>query len=208
MLIFGAGGFAKQLIPSLQRLNLIDNCVFYHDVNKEVDPFFLKNFTVIRNEKELVNYFLNVSNEFVLGIGDAKLRQEVFQNLSRIGGKPKSIIDPEANLSSFDVSLGKGLCILKGAIIEPNVKIGNGALISLNAIISHDSDVGDFSVVSPGAILLGNSRTKETSFVGAGAILLPNVTIGNFCTIGAGAVVTKDVKDGDTVLGIPVRLKS
>jgi UDP-perosamine 4-acetyltransferase len=44
--------------------------------------------------------------------------------------------------------------------------------------------------------------------VGAGAVILPGVHIGKGAIVGAGAVVTLPVSDGETVVGVPARVRS
>jgi acetyltransferase-like isoleucine patch superfamily enzyme len=46
---------------------------------------------------------------------------------------------------------------------------------------------------------------KDQASIGTGALIMGGVTIGKGATIGAGAVVTRDVRDKETVVGIPAR---
>ena len=41
--------------------------------------------------------------------------------------------------------------------------------------------------------------------IGSGAIIMCGVKISDSAIIGAGAVVTRDVKEGETVAGVPAR---
>ena len=45
----------------------------------------------------------------------------------------------------------------------------------------------------------------KSVLIGANATILEKVSIGDGARIGAGAVVTKDVKQGETVVGVPAR---
>ena len=46
---------------------------------------------------------------------------------------------------------------------------------------------------------------KRCASIGSRAVVLGGVTVGEWATVGAGAVVTRDVPDGATVVGVPVR---
>jgi sugar O-acyltransferase (sialic acid O-acetyltransferase NeuD family) len=205
MLIFGASGFAKQLLPSLQLLGLLETCVFFDSVTNDTSSYIPRNFKVIRSDSELTEYFLHSSKHFALGIGGPKNRFLFSEKLTQFGGLFTSIIDPTARISNLDVTLGEGVCILQDVIIEPNVSIGNGVLVNLRAMITHDCSIGDFTEISPSAVILGGVKIGKACFIGAGAVILPKVQIGDNCIIGAGAIVNKSIESGQKVAGVPAR---
>ena len=94
-------------------------------------------------------------------------------------------------------------------------RIGGGMLIyhGYSTIVFAKSIGKNFTVyqqvtVGRGKRINGNDIPTIGSNVTvyAGAILVGGITIGDNVTIGAGAVVTKDVPDGATVVGAPVRI--
>jgi len=205
MLIFGASGFAKQLLPSLQYLGLLETCVFYDNVTNDTVSYIPRNFKVIRSDAELCDYFLQNSKQFSVGIGGPQNRQIYSEKLTQLGGIFTSIIDPSSRISNLEVSLGDGVCILQDVIIEPSVIIGKGVLINLRVIVTHDCSIGDFTEISPSAVILGGAKIGKACFIGAGAVILPKVQIGDNCTIGAGAIVNKSIESGQKVAGVPAR---
>lgn len=205
MLIFGASGFAKQLLPSLQNLGLLEKCVFYDNVTNDNSSYIPRNFKIIRSDSDLHHYFLKHSKQFTIGIGGPKNRQLFSEKLTLMGGTFTSILDPSSRISDFDVSLGDGVCILQDVIIEPSVQIGKGVLVNVRVLITHDCSIGDFTEISPSAILLGGAQVGKACFIGAGAVILPRVQIGDNCIIGAGAIVNKSIGSGQKVAGVPAR---
>lgn len=205
MIIFGTGGFAKQLLPVLEESDIINRCVFFDDVTPVNESYIQKTFKVLRSEAELIDYFKDVNPQVVIGVGGPENRKNITNKISKLGGNLHSLISISAKISSIETSIGLGTCILPEVIIEPGVKIGEGCLINLRAIITHDCKIGKYCEISPGVILLGGANIGESCFIGAGALILPKVQIGNNCIIGAGAVVNKSIADNSKVAGVPAR---
>jgi len=206
MLILGAGGHAKEmleLIPSSiphSRIAIFDNVTPI----SEIPQLFLA-FNIIRDEKDLKKWFLNINNDFLLGVGGLKARRLLYTKGIENGGNPLSIKADNASVGNFDTSLGKGTTIMQYCFISNSVTIGECVLINARANIHHDVHIADFCEIGPGAILLGKSTVGVNTFIGSGAIILPNVNIGSNCIIGAGTIVTKNIPDNLTVKGNPGR---
>lgn len=204
MLILGAGGHAKEVYDIIKNSYSCD-LAFYDDVTplEKRDPYFQKHH-ILKSPIEMLEWFKNHSNSFVLGVGGIKARIIMQQKALDCGGICTSFIADNAFVSS-DSSFESGVNIMQMAFISNSVQLGNSVLINTRANIHHDVIIGDFSEIAPGAILLGKCRIGKMTFVGAGAIILPGVHIGDNCTIGAGAVVTYTIKDNQTVKGVPAR---
>jgi sugar O-acyltransferase (sialic acid O-acetyltransferase NeuD family) len=205
MLIVGAGGFAKQILPIIERLGLIDTVVFYDDFSNDTKSLIARNFQILRSEKELKQYFTLGDLRFVNAVGGPLNRFNIHQKFSNFGAEPMSLIDPTSSISSFEVTIETGCCILQNVVIEPSSTIGKGCLINLNSLITHDVSIGEFTEISPGVTLLGASKIGKSVFIGSGAIVLPKVEIGDNCVIGAGAVVNRSIPSGHRVVGVPAR---
>jgi sugar O-acyltransferase (sialic acid O-acetyltransferase NeuD family) len=205
MLIVGAGGFAKQILPTIDRLGLINEVVFFDDYSNDPTTLIARNFRVIKTETELREYFSFGDLRFVNAVGGPINRFAIYQKICALGAEPFSLIDPMSTISNFEVNIEPGCCILQNVVIEPSSTIGQGCLINLNALITHDVSVGEFTEISPGVSLLGASKIGKSVFIGAGAIILPKIEIGDNCVIGAGAVVNRPILAGSRVVGVPAR---
>jgi sugar O-acyltransferase (sialic acid O-acetyltransferase NeuD family) len=204
MLIAGAGGFALQLLPSLQRLKLEHDLFFFDNSLTGPKGIIKNNYIVIRTTDDLIDHFIKCEPFFITAIG-GKNRKAFHEMMLNSGGIPSSVIDPLSNLSIDKSSIGEGTIILQSVIIEPDVNIGAGCLLNVRTILHHEVSVADFTEVGPGAIILGNASVGKQSFIGAGAVILPGIKIGDNCIIAAGAVVTRDVPDNITVAGVPAK---
>ena len=205
MLIVGAGGFAKQILPIIERLGLINEVVFYDDYNNDTTSLIARNFRILRSEKELKEYFSLGDLRFINAVGGPLNRFTIHQKFCNFGAEPTTLIDLTSSISSFEVTIEAGCCILQNVVIEPSSTIGKGCLINLNSLITHDVSIGEFTEISPGVTLLGASKIGKSVFIGSGAIVLPKVEIGDNCVIGAGAVVNRSIPSGHRVVGVPAR---
>lgn len=204
MLIAGAGGHAKEILGIFTELHQDENIFFFDDYAANTATTVFDQFTILKTEKEVRKLF-STDNEFVLGIGNPKLREQLTQKLQSYGGKLVSIISPKANIGKYSVTLKNGLNILTNATITQNIFIGEGSLIHINANIHHDCIIGKYCEISPSCNILGKVKMGDYCSIGAGAVILPGIQLGNNVTVGAGAVVTKNIGDNQTIKGIPAR---
>lgn len=143
--------------------------------------------------------------QFVLGIGDNAIRQEVAQNIERHNKKMVSVVHPSASLAT-NVQIGTGTFISRNVAVSPLAKIGNYVILNTSSVIEHECLIKDGVHIAPGAVLAGNVIVGEGSFIGANAVVKQGVKIGKNVVVGAGAVVLRDVPDGMKVIGNPGRI--
>jgi sugar O-acyltransferase (sialic acid O-acetyltransferase NeuD family) len=204
MIILGAKGHALEILDVLLNNDPGEKLCFFDDFSSETGSKIIAGYPIIRTRDELAEFFLS-EKEFVIGTGNPAVRKKLFELGLNAGGDITSVISRTAYISSLNVTLGKGLNIMHGVIIQPEVVIGDGTLINAGVILHHQSSIGSFCEICPGAVITGNVQVGENSFIGAGAIVLPGIRIGSNVKVGAGAVVTKDVADNITVVGNPAR---
>jgi len=127
------------------------------------------------------------------------------------------VIEDECRIGPF-ARIRPGSRICKGAEIGNFVEIcrtevGEGTKVKHHTYLG-DSVVGKGVNIGAGTITANydgknKNRTviKDGAFVGVGATLIAPVTIGEKAVVGAGSVVTKNknVKNGETVVGVPAR---
>jgi UDP-2-acetamido-3-amino-2,3-dideoxy-glucuronate N-acetyltransferase len=95
--------------------------------------------------------------------------------------------------------------ICEGVVVEDEVFIGHGVMFTNDLFPRATNDDGspqsetDWSVVP--------TVVKRGASIGSNATILAGITIGERAMVGAGAVVTKDVEAGETVAGVPARVR-
>lgn len=204
VIILGAGGHSKVLIDVL-RLNRFD--VFgIADPNLKSSKYC--NVPIIGDDSEILK--LSVERVILVnGIGSVKttaLRASAYQFFKKCGYSFLNIIHPSAIISNH-VTMGEGVQVMAGAVIQPGCTIGNNTLVNTSASIDNDSLIGDHVHIAPGVTLSGGVEIGNNVHVGAGSVIIQGVKIGDNVTIGAGSVVLNDIVPGKTVFGVPAKAK-
>ena len=131
----------------------------------------------------------------------------------------------EGSTVDADVTIGPFSHVRKGAYIGPNVELGNYAEVKNSNIgagtKSHhfsylgDADVGEKVNIGAGSITANydgvskhRTRIGKGAFIGSDTIMRAPVSIGEGAFTGAASLVTRDVPEGETVLGVPARIRS
>ncbi|HMP98625.1 MAG TPA: acetyltransferase [Cyclobacteriaceae bacterium] len=137
----------------------------------------------------------------IVAIGDNALRKKVVALTKHDFG---NAIHPSC-VNSLHTTLGKGIMLLHGVIVQAHTRIADHVIINTGASVDHDCEIAAYVHIAPRAVLCGRVKVDEGAMIGAGAVILPGVHIGAWAMVGAGAVVTKDVAAGVVVKGNPAR---
>jgi sugar O-acyltransferase (sialic acid O-acetyltransferase NeuD family) len=207
MLIVGAGGLASQVVDDLMELKKTD-IVFWSELQTKY-KFIEEMFPMISTDAEVINYFANVSSEFILCISNDKSdgRRKMAERFKRMGGIITSFISPFSRVSPYSSILGKGTLIVGDVVIEPGVIVGEGTIINRFCGIGHGCIIGNYCEIGPGVLMAGEVEINDACFIGMGAIIHPKIKIGRNVTVAAGSVVTKNIPDNTVVAGVPAEIK-
>jgi UDP-perosamine 4-acetyltransferase len=204
VILVGCGGHARVLVDCLRKSHV--NIIGYVAPTGTQASGNMANLERLGGDDALKQYNSpEVSLVNAVGsIGSMAARREVFERLKAAGFRFSTITHPSAQIAG-NVTLGEGVQIMAGAILQPGVSVGVNAIINTRASIDHDCALGAHSHVACGAVLSGGVRLGEGSHVGTGAAIAQSVTIGKGCLIAMGAALLDDVIDGDFVAGVPAR---
>ena len=142
--------------------------------------------------------------DFLLGIGDNKLREKIYKKIIQKGEKVTSLINSTASISRYTI-IGEGVFINRNVSINTFANIGNNVILNTGCIIEHECIIQDNVHIAPGAVLAGNVKVGAGTFIGANAVIKQGVIIGKNVIIGAGSVVLKDISDEKKIVGNPHR---
>jgi len=152
---------------------------------------------------EIVRHY----NNFLITIGqikDVTRRLEVFEQVTKFGGKFPVIVSPLAYLSKH-ASIKEGTIIMHHVIINPDTVIGRNCIINTGAIIEHDTIIEDHCHISTGCIINGQCSVGQGTFLGTNSSLSNNISISPYSVIGNGAVVVKSINERGIYIGNPAR---
>lgn len=156
---------------------------------------------------DVVRTFEPSSILLINGLGSVSrptARRRLFDSFRGHGYAFLSVIHPDAIVDEL-VTLGSGVQVFAGAVLQPGVEIGANAIVNTRASVDHDCLIGRHVHVAPGVTLSGDVRVGEETHIGVGATVVQGVRIGAKAVVGAGAVVLRDVPAGTTVVGVPAR---
>lgn len=200
LVIVGASGHGKVIADIAEKVGYTD--IVFLDDNPAAKS--CGNYRVIGGCKE-ASYYRNA--DFVVAIGNPKIRSKIQSEVTEMGLHIVSLIHPAAVIAP-DVKIGVGTVVMAGAVINPCTEIGQGCIINTCSSVDHDCRIGNFVHVSIGAHVAGTVIIGDDTWIGAGATISNNIEIVADCMIGAGAVVVDDIKESDTYIGVPARRKS
>ena len=169
LVIIGASGHGK-VIADIALKNQYEEIVFLDD-NRTITE--CAGFAVRGTTENIEKY---LSWDFIVAIGDALARQNIFEKLENIPCNIVSLIHPKAVVSRR-VEIKKGTVVMAGAVINSDTKIGKGCIVNTGASVDHDGTVDDFVHISVGAHVAGNVHIGLRTWIGAGAIVLNNLIL-------------------------------
>ena len=197
LVIIGAGGHGKVIADIAEKLGYTD--IVFLDDDPTVES--CGNYKVVGECKSALSY---KNADFIVAIGNAKIRRKIQSELIEMGLHIVSLIHPSAVIAS-NVKIGVGTVVVAGTVINPCTEIGQGCIINTCASVDHDCRLGDYVHVSVGAHVAGTVTIGDSTWVGAGATISNNIEIVDACMIGAGAVVIADISEPGTYIGVPAK---
>jgi len=199
LIIYGGGGHAKALIDLIRAIGGY-RIVGVLDDNPAVRGELL-GVPVLGGAEQLSRLSdqgIRLAVNAVGGIGNVKIRIQVFERLAQAGFMFPVLIHPRA-VREASAMLSAGVQVFPLAYVGSEVQAGFGAIINTGAVVSHECILGDFVNISPGAILAGQVQVGSGALVGMGATINLQVKIGAGARIGNGATVKSNVPDSGVV---------
>jgi sugar O-acyltransferase (sialic acid O-acetyltransferase NeuD family) len=188
--IYGAGGFGKEVRGMLDMQRGLYSFAGYFDDHKD-------GVEIVQGDQ---------FDDVLISIADPAIRMRSVNSWSLKKVNFNSLIDPNVQAHP-SVRIGKGSIICPGVKFTVEIQIGDFVIINLNSTIGHDVVIGDFCSLMPSVNISGNVTIGKRVFIGTGASVLQGITIADDAIVGAGALVTHDIAAGQTVIGVPAKIK-
>jgi UDP-perosamine 4-acetyltransferase len=200
IIVVGAGGHAKVCIELLQAQG---EEVAYCVGNPE-SPETCLGVPVLKGDDHLTALRRNGYGRVFIAIGSNRVRNKLAWKATEMGFVLVNAISPAAIVSP-SATLGVGIAVMAGAVINAEASISDLCIINTGATIDHDCVIGLAVHIAPQCALSGNVHVGELSFVGVGSKIIPEVHIGESVMVGAGSVVISNIDSAVTVVGVPAK---
>ncbi len=125
------------------------------------------------------------------GFGFAPTAEGPFKKIAQVGNV----------IIGNDVEIGANStidCATMGSTI-----IHNGVKLDNHIQIAHNCEVGENTVIAALTAIAGSSKVGNNCIIGGGVLISGHISVGNHVTIAGGSAVSNNVKDGQTIMGIP-----
>lgn len=200
IVVIGAGGHAKVCIESLVAAGgQVDVCV-----GGPEESGTCVDVPVLNGDDHLARLYKDGYRQAFPAVGDNARRVRLAAEVQALGFELVDAIHPRATVSR-SASLGLGVAVMAGAVINAETRIGDLSIVNTGATVDHDCVIGTAVHIAPNSALAGNVTVGDGTFMGIGCRAVPGCTIGSWAIIGAGAVVVHDLADGVTAVGVPAR---
>lgn len=200
--LYGCGGHAKVILDILHQQGkkvtaLVDDnpppkVSLIHGV-----PVYLAT--------EILNSVSTENSQWIVAIGNNKVRQQIALKLSKKGYTFATAIHPSARIG-LGVKIAPGTVVMANSVVNPDTHIGSHAIVNTGAIIDHDCRIGSYSHISPGCTLCGLVSIGMGVFLGTASSVSPLMEIGDGASCAAGSVVTKSLPADCFAQGSPAQI--
>ena len=193
VIVLGAGGHAKVIIDALR---LCGREIIGITDSEDTGESHFCGIEVLGDDGSLLEHS---PEEVVLanGIGampGSELRRKLHQRMTDKGYEFAIVIHPSAVVAA-DVTIGNGVQLMAGTVIQPGVRIGSSTIINTGVTVDHDCNVHSHCHLAPGVTLSGNVEVNRCTHIGTGTSIIQGITIGENCVIAAGSIIYSDVAD-------------
>jgi sugar O-acyltransferase (sialic acid O-acetyltransferase NeuD family) len=210
LVIVGAGDFARELlcycsdIPQGSR-DWTEVAGFVDDRIDEASSRMKSYGIALPVLSTIANYSPDPRDLLICSIGDPKAKLQVCETLYSRKAHFTNLIHPSVKIMPGS-SLGVGVVMSYMSWLGPNVRLGNFVTINSASSCGHDVVVEDGSTINAHCDITGHAYLERGAFLGSHASVIPGVRIGAFAKVGAGSVAYRNVKPGDTVVGVPAKV--
>jgi len=204
LLISGAGEFGREALSwalDLQGSQDSWRIGGFLDGNPSALDGFAVDFPILGDPK---TYVPSDQDTLVCSIGMPRERLALCRELRERGSSFTTLIHPTVSVA-LGVQIGEGCILCPGSVISAHARLGDFVIVNINASVGHDVIIGPGCILNSHADVTGRVRLGEGVTLGSHAAVLPGLRVGDYAIVGAGSVAYRNVKPGQTVVGVPAK---
>jgi sugar O-acyltransferase (sialic acid O-acetyltransferase NeuD family) len=208
LVIIGAGDFAREVLWTSSELPADQRPwrdVRFIDDDLEAARTRLRRCAIDWPISAISEYTPHEDDLLICAIGNPASKLAVCEQLRQKGATFVNIIHPSVAVGPGTL-LGTGVIITRFAVLTTGVRIGDFVTINSFSGCGHDAVVEDGCTISAHCDITGHAHLERGVFLGSHAAVMPGVRVGAFAKVAAGSVAFRNVKPGDTVIGVPAKL--
>lgn len=145
---------------------------------------------------------------FLLTMGDNKIRSELTDKIISMGGRVPTLIHPMTVISRFAEISPIGVYISPFTYVQADSFIGRNTVLLSHVNISHTTHIGESCFIAGGATIGAYTIVEDYVFVGQGALSISAKVkyIGHHAFIGARSLLSRSVPPNVVVSGSPAKI--
>lgn len=199
LFIVGAGGFGREAVWTVERINAaagtpLWNIIGFADDAPDKAKGNFEGYPLLGNISKASRDYPGAS--IFIAIGDNATRRKLANDLR--GHDFPSLIDPSAQVSPT-TEFHRGAFVGCQAVVSVGTEIGEFVIVNARAGVGHDSKVGDFANIAPGVSLSGHTTLGRDVFMGTNSCTALSVKVGNGAKVACGTPVFADLAAGATL---------
>ena len=206
IVIYGAGGFGKEVACLIKRINEKEptwNLIGFFDDNLNLKGKMISHYAPCLGGIDELNAYAR-ELAVTIPIGNPQVVKKIYSNIRNERVFFPNLVMTDFMMADIDTfKMGKGNIIQGGCSVSCDVEFGDFNVLNGSVAFGHDAKVGSFNTFMPGTRISGEVYVGDENFFGVGSIVLQQIRIGNNVRLGAGSVMMTKPKDGNLYIGNP-----
>lgn len=203
LVIIGAGGMGRTMYDiareSVGFNTEFDIKGFVDDNLNALDGF--DNYPPVLGNMD--SYCIDEDDVFTFSIGGDS-RHDCIRRLVARGAVFINIIHKTARIGT-NVRIGTGNIVGPFTTLGADCMVGDYNMIQSYTVIGHDAVIGSFNRIDTHVTCVGGIKIRDMATIHTSAVINHKVTVGNGSKVGACSFVIRNVRDGQTVFGVPAK---
>ena len=209
LIIFGAGGFGREVASMVKRINRVKetwNLLGFVDDDSQLHPAGSKNeYGPILGDSAWLNG-LETPVCVAIAIGSPSAIKKIVERLTNPMLEFPNLVAAEASILDEDnFSMGRGNILCSFTSMSCHVQLGDFNVFNNRCSVGHDTVIGDFNTFMTATRVSGDVKIGTLNSFGVNSVILQGMTVGRETKVGAGAVMMRNTKDGCTYVGNPAK---